>query len=354
MMTGARQLKLWGLRAADQLGVFGAVGSSSWRRNRLLILCYHGVSLFDEHRCSNTHVARDHLYRRFEILRRERCTVIPLEEGVARLKSGDLPPRSVSITFDDGLYDFAAQAYPALREFGYHATVYVATYYCTRPRPVFDAALAYLLWKGHGLEVSIERLRSGGRPLRIPDSQPDRLALRARLVQAARERGISAAEKDEILEDLCGSIGASWDAFVASRMFQLMTPEELSRLDPRSVDVQLHTHRHRTPRDPALFLKEIDDNVAALTAMGFSAERPRHFCYPSGDVDPVMFPWLRSKNVSSATTCERRLASASSNVLALPRLVDSMRLPETEFRSWLSGLSAWLPQRGSPPRLERS
>ena len=354
-MTRARRLKLLALRTADKLGAFGAVGASSWRRDRLLILCYHGISLVDEHHCDNEHVSREHLYRRFEILRRERCNVIPLDEAITRLQKGDLPPRSVAITFDDGLYDFTAQAYPALRDFGYHATIYVATYYCTRPRPVFDSALAYVLWKGRGREVPIGRLLPGTPSVRVPDSQPDRLALRARLVQEARERGTSAAEKDEILEELCGSIGVSWDGFVASRRYQLMTPEELSRLDPRYVDVQLHTHRHRTPRDPALFLKEIDDNIAALSAMGFSSERPRHFCYPVGDVDPVMFPWLRSRNVSSATTCEPQIASSSSNPLALPRLIDTMGVTETEFRSWLSGLSAWVPQRSRllrtpPPR----
>jgi peptidoglycan/xylan/chitin deacetylase (PgdA/CDA1 family) len=344
-ITRARRLKLVALHAAEKLGAFEVVGASKWRRDRLLILCYHGVSLADEHGCDDEHVSREHLLRRFEILRRERCNVIPLDEAVARLRAGDLPPRSVSITFDDGLYDFSVQAYPALREFGYHATIYVATYYCTRSRPVFDSALAYLLWKGSGFDVPTGGLLPGAASVRVPDSRPDRSTLRARLVHEARARGLTAAEKEEILEEICESIGLSWEDFVSSRMYQLMTPAELSRLDSRFVDVQLHTHRHRTPRDPALFLKEIDDNIAALASMGFSADRPRHFCYPVGDVDPVMFPWLRSRNVCSATTCEPQIASRSSNPLALPRLIDTMGVTETEFRSWLSGLSAWVPQR---------
>ena len=39
-----KKLKLFTLRSAERLGVNSAVSRSSWRRKRLLILCYHGVS----------------------------------------------------------------------------------------------------------------------------------------------------------------------------------------------------------------------------------------------------------------------------------------------------------------------
>ena len=42
-------LKLAALGMLRTSGMFGVVANSRWRQQRLLILCYHGVSLEDEH-----------------------------------------------------------------------------------------------------------------------------------------------------------------------------------------------------------------------------------------------------------------------------------------------------------------
>jgi len=143
-MTVLRILKLATLGAARRVGSFAVIRESEWRRRRLLILCYHGVSLDDEHECSDEHVSPDHLRRRFEILRDEGCAILPLGEAVERLARDELPRRSVVLTFDDGLYDFKARVCPLLLEFGYPATVYVSTFYCLNPLPVFDVAVDYV------------------------------------------------------------------------------------------------------------------------------------------------------------------------------------------------------------------
>ena len=43
-----RQAKIGALRIAETLGLNHLVLRSRWRRERLLILCYHGVALDDE------------------------------------------------------------------------------------------------------------------------------------------------------------------------------------------------------------------------------------------------------------------------------------------------------------------
>jgi len=109
------------------------------------------VSLQDEHEWNpELFVTPAFLRRRFEILRDTRYVVLPLGEAVGSLRRGTLPPRSVVLTFNDGLHNFFATAVPMLEEFGYPATNYMSSYYCVHQRPVMSLTLPYLLWRARG------------------------------------------------------------------------------------------------------------------------------------------------------------------------------------------------------------
>ena len=75
---------------------------------------------------------------------------------------------------------------------------------------------------------------------------------------------------------------------------------------------------------------------------GMTGRPATHFCYPSGDVDPVFLPWLRELKVETATTGFSGLARAEHDPLLLPRYVDTMAKSEVVFESWLSGAGAIL------------
>src|SRR5690348_9942669 len=142
--------------AAKRAGVLDRMRDSDWRRRRLLILCYHGVSTCDEHEWdSELYVPPALLRRRLEYLRENRYNILPLAEACRRLKSNSLPPRSVAVTFDDGALDFATAALPILREFDAPATVYLTTYYSDAQLPVFDVVLSYVLWRGRHHRVDL-------------------------------------------------------------------------------------------------------------------------------------------------------------------------------------------------------
>jgi hypothetical protein len=340
-----RRLKVMTLRGVEQLGVFSAVRRSRWRQQRLLILCYHGVSLVDEHQWSDAYIPETHLRRRFEILRDGRYSVLPLGEALERLSRDDLPPGSVAITFDDGLYDFYSKAQKLVCEFGFPVTVYVPTYYSIFSRPVFDLASSYFLWKGRGRRIGFGALLPQPTRASIPLDSALREALHLKIRSHVNAAGYSAAEKDLMLGELSAQVGLDWESFVKSRMLQLMSPDEIAALDRRYVDVQLHTHRHRTPRNSSLFMRELDDNIAALDSMGFSRGGLHHFCYPSGDADPLFYPWLEARGIRSATTCEPQMVSRATHWLNLPRVVDTVGLTETEFEAWVSGVASFVPRR---------
>jgi peptidoglycan/xylan/chitin deacetylase (PgdA/CDA1 family) len=340
MLKSFKQVTLKSLKSA---GVSTLVQNSRWRRERLLILAYHGISLADEHVWNPSQYMSPEVFRgRLQLLKKSGCTVLGLAEAIERLYANDLPERAVAITFDDGSYDFYPRAYPLLQEFAYPATLYLTTFYANLKRPVFDLVCSYLLWRGRDFTVDLKPL--AGYDARIDlSSEEGRTAALAQIHRFATERKLSAEEKDDLAGLLAAQLNVDYDALLEQRVLQLVSPAEVKVLGNDGVDIQLHTHRHRTPFDRELFLREIKDNRESIQEM--TGKSPSHFCYPSGVWSQTFLPWLREAGVESATTCEFGLASRSSNPLLLPRLVDVSTLSPIEFESWLTGISAALPRR---------
>ncbi len=90
--------------------------------NRLRILMYHSIS-------ENPHdlhaVSRSEFKRQMRSL--QSAQVIPLEEGLKRLREKHPLKNIWVITFDDALLDFYTAALPILKEFGYPVTMFVPT-----------------------------------------------------------------------------------------------------------------------------------------------------------------------------------------------------------------------------------
>jgi len=279
---------------------------------------------------------------RFELLRRGRCAVLPLDEAVRRLYEGTLPPRSVALTFDDGNFDFYSRAWPLLKAYQFPATVYLTTYYCETNLPVFPLALSYVLWKGRRLEVTFP-LPPDGEVLLDTRSADSRRRAQQALVRLAQARGMSAAEKDSLTERVADIVGVDYAGIKRKRLMHIMNAEEVGELAAAGVDIQLHTHRHRSPPDEARYRAEIATNRERIVAL--TGATPRHFCYPSGAWSPRYSSWLRDERLLSATTCEPGIASAKQDRFRLPRLLDHSEMTPVEFEAWLSGLGALLPRR---------
>lgn len=338
-----REIKLATLRLLKSGGIFDLVASSRWRQQRLLILCYHGIALEDEHLWRpGLYMEPAILEQRLETLKRGNYAVLPLGESLERLRAGTLPPRSVAITFDDGTYDFYKQAFPRLKKYGFPVTVYQTTYYTDFERPVFNLITSYMLWKKRDENVA------DGREVGLPGpmdlrTEASRHQIVLGLLEVADREGMSGQQRDELSGRLAKLLGIEYEALVATRVLQLMNARELREVASSGVDVQLHTHRHRTPEDETLFRREIQDNRARILAMASTSAR--HFCYPSGVYRPMFFPWLTGEQVVSATTCDSGLATRNSEMLLIPRFVDTQTKTATDFESWLSGVGDLLAVR---------
>jgi peptidoglycan/xylan/chitin deacetylase (PgdA/CDA1 family) len=336
------------LGASSRLGLLGSVRDSAWRQRRLLILCYHSISIDDEHEWSGAYSMSPALLEsRLRMLRDGRYNVLPLDEAVRRLYAGTLPPRSVALTFDDGMFDFRARALPLLQQFGFPATVYLTTYYSDYNKPIFGLLCSYVLWRARNRmpEPDVTPLFGERRLWNLSDAGGRARAHRDIFAYADRER-LTLPDRTALAERLTALLGDDYEAIRDKRILTLMTPDEAADVARDGIAVELHTHRHRTPNDHDLFLREITDNRARIERIRDGT--PRHFCYPSGIHRSEFLPWLREAGVATATTCDPGLASTRSDPLLLPRLVDTSFLSPLDVEGWMTGMSAFfMPRKAS-------
>ena len=342
------------LGASSRLGLLSNVRDSAWRQRRLLILCYHSISIDDEHEWSGAYSMSPALLEsRFRMLRDGGYNVLPLGDAVRRLYEGTLPPRSVVLTFDDGMFDFHARAWPLLQEFGFPATVYLTTYYSDYDQPIFGLLCSYLLWRARTRmpQPDVTPLFGMPMPWQLADAAGRARAKRDILEYADREQ-LTAQERTAWAERLSDLLGVDYEAIRAKRLLTVMTRDEAAEIARNGIDIELHTHRHRTPNDRALFLREIVDNRERIERIRDGVAR--HFCYPSGVYRPEFLPWLREAGVTTATTCDPGLASRRSDPLLLPRLVDTSFLSPLDVEGWMTGMSGFFMPRKASAHVARS
>jgi peptidoglycan/xylan/chitin deacetylase (PgdA/CDA1 family) len=335
-MNLKRSAKLIGLQTMRGLGLFHLTGESDWRSRRLLILAYHGFALEDEDLWEpGLFLSATRFEMRLRQLKSQGCTVLPLAVAVARLYQGTLPPKSVVITIDDGNYDFYAKALPLLRRYGYPATVYLTTYYCEYNKPLFPHACSYMLWKRRGAVIRAPGLADSISELDLRTDQSRGNACR-NLLRVAEAQHFSAGQKNDFAERLARVLSIEFGELIGKRLFHRMNADEVAEIAGAGIDVQLHTHRHRVPEEHSLFLAEIEENRAWISAR--TGRTAHHFCYPSGVWKPEFLPWLSEMGIISATTCVRGLASPGSQPLLLPRVLDGSHVSSLEFDGWICGL----------------
>lgn len=111
-----------------------------------LVLCYHAVS---SHWPSILATTPERLREQLEFLVRQGYNGARFSDVVA----GDVPARTVAITFDDGYRSVLDHGFPVLREFGFPATVFVPTSLVGVSTPMSWAGIEK--WKGGPYEEQL-------------------------------------------------------------------------------------------------------------------------------------------------------------------------------------------------------
>lgn len=238
------------------------------RSGRLLILIYHRVlpsrdPMFPGEVDAERFAWQMDLVRRF-------CHPVSLAEGVKGLAAGDLPPRSVAITFDDGYADNAAVALPILLRHGLTATFFIAPGFLDGGR----------MWNDSIIE-SVRR--AGGSSVDLREFQLGKVALgpestRGPIAEAVirNVKHMAPRERQEVVDRLCAAIGAELPEQL------MMTSREVRRLAESGMAIGAHTMTHPILRtlDIDAATNEIRESREALQAI--TGEPVRCFAYPNG------------------------------------------------------------------------
>lgn len=105
------------------LVLFHVPGMAQSTDNQAVILQYHHVSTTTP---PSTSLSREAFIQHMNYLEDNNFSLLPLEDIVSKLKSGQtLPDKTAAITFDDGYTSVYDTAFPLLKEHGWPFTVFV-------------------------------------------------------------------------------------------------------------------------------------------------------------------------------------------------------------------------------------
>jgi hypothetical protein len=204
-----------------------------------------------------------------------------------------------------------------------------------------------MLWKRRGQQLPAVQELGVSQAMDLRSESGRHRVVRA-LIDSAERQKLTGTEKNEIARRLAEVLGVDYNDIVAKRILRMMTAQEVTEIAKAGVDVQLHTHRHRTPEEEASFRREIAENRQRIESL---TGRPAvHFCYPSGVYRKGFFSWLEKEGVVSGTTCDAGLVDRGDNPLLLSRFVDTTRRTPLEFESWLSGVGSLVALRRVTPQ----
>jgi len=234
---------------------------------------------------------------------------VSLADGLALLDAGTIPPRTFTVTFDDGYADNATLAAPILAECGVPATFFVATGFLDGGR----------MWNDTVIEA-VRRLPDGvhdfsdfGLGPRSCVGDASRLTLSRDIVKAIKHR--SQRERAE----LAGRLGYG----LALPDDLMMSTAQVRCLADAGFEVGGHTVTHpilsRLP--PSEARSEIEAGRRRL--QDITGRPVRYFAYPNGqpgeDYGHEHAQMAREIGFEAAVSTRRGLASVASDRWQLPR-----------------------------------
>ncbi len=323
-------------------------GLASMYRGQATSLLYHRVlpgpmlaipaGAFEPHLCLCVAASRFE-EQMHELQRRGGCIGLP--QAVTELKIGCLRPGTVTVTFDDGYRDNLKLALPILERYGIPATIFVTTGFVDRSAVLWWDELEALVRGSQRLAFEWQ----GQRFDLVPDGTVAQWRVFNTLVELFRP--LTPKAQAQLLERLraSSSVCFSYDS-------EILDWQELRELDNHPlVTIAAHTVNHPV-------LAQVNGELAAQE-IGQSRQRLEqqlghpvpYFAYPFGgpsETGPREMAMCDEQGFEFALTTRigHWHSGHRNHPFALPRIMVEYRDTLNDFRFKLSGLEAFLRQKG--------
>ena len=301
------------------LGLLKAAGGfmcGFGQKRKLSILIYHRV-LSEPDFMRRDEIDAHTFGWQMELLARS-FNVLPLAEALDRLRLGDLPPRAVCITFDDGYADNATLALSILKRWNLPATFFIATGFLDGGRMWNDTVLESVrVLDDERLDLS--SIGQGVHPIATPE---DKARTGHELLN--RLKHLPTRQRAEYVDHIASLAGNLPDNL-------MMSSSQVKAMHAHGMEIGGHTVNHpilaNLSEDEAR--SEIGEGKAALEAI--IQEKIRFFAYPNGkpvkDYKRDQIAIVRDLGFQAAASTTRGVADSKSDIWQLPRFTPWDRSP---------------------------
>jgi peptidoglycan/xylan/chitin deacetylase (PgdA/CDA1 family) len=297
-------------QVAGAAGRWANAAAARFAGPRLSILIFHRVlpkpdPLFPGEPCAER-------FERLMALVARSFDVLPLDQAVQKLAQGQLPPRALAITFDDGYADNHDVALPILQRLGLTATVYVSTGFLDGGRMWNDSVIECLR---HTQRDQLDLAAWGLPTLPTVSAKQRRAAIDALLpiikYKAPAEREVEIQR----LHKLCGEPALS--------NCLMMQSDAVRALHRAGIGIGAHTVHHPIlcSLPDAQAEQEITQSRDRLQVI---VQAPvKHFAYPNGkhgrDYDDRHAAMCRKLGFTAAVSTTQGVSRAGDDLFHLRR-----------------------------------
>lgn len=305
-------------------------------RRSVRILCYHGISMEDEHEWFPAFfLSHDKLKRRLDYLKKNNYPIITLDEAIAKVADNSQLDCSIVITADDGFYNNYSILAKELNQREMPAIFYISTYYVVEQTPYFRYVVGYLFFKSKEKSINLKNFNIGLDDVQL--SNKLQVEITVELIIEHYEAHVTEEGRLKVLYELGELLKVDMKKIDDVRMFHLMTIDQMKELDQGNIKMGLHTHNHFDLVTPQIADSEIVANQEVFEKdLG---RKSHHFCYPRGIWSPNLWPVLEKHQLKSATTSESGVYNSRSSKFEIKRILDSENVSDIEFEAEITGFA---------------